>query len=284
RYDLHTEINGTISPRVALIYRFAPDHTVRLGGSVGYRPPTLIETNLDVRTVVTVPTGFPPPFNTFTSIIPTAGSHNLDPEQINSYELEYQGWYLKHRLRLRGSLFFNHITNLITFRQVGPVATAVNGSEADIYGGEVGAEFLVTTWLSGFANYSYQEIGQSFVGEQRRGGPRSKVNLGLRGEWENGLSAEATYHYYGSATYPISSAFSDFAAFGVPPVDPRVGSYNLLNLRGAYRFWQQKAAAGYLREAEAAVSVFNALNDRHKEHPLGEVIGSRVLGWLTVRF
>jgi iron complex outermembrane recepter protein len=63
-----------------------------------------------------------------------------------------------------------------------------------------------------------------------------------------------------------------------------VGSYNLLNLRGGYKFWKQKASAGYLREAEVAVSAFNALNDRHKEHPLGDTIGSRVMGWLTVRF
>jgi hypothetical protein len=54
-------------------------------------------------------------------------------------------------------------------------------------------------------------------------------------------------------------------------------------LRGAYKFWQQKAEAGYLREAEAAVSAVNALNDTHEEHPLGDTIGSLVIGWLTVR-
>ena len=98
------------------------------------------------------------------------------------------------------------------------------------------------------------------------------------------MSGEVGYHYYGAATYPISSAFRQFAPFGVPPVNPRVGSYNLLNLRGAYRFWQQQAAAGYTREAEVAVSVFNALNDKHKEHPLGDTIGSRVMGWVTMKF
>jgi iron complex outermembrane receptor protein len=58
----------------------------------------------------------------------------------------------------------------------------------------------------------------------------------------------------------------------------------LLNLRGGYRFWKQKAAAGYMREAEVALAMFNALNDKHKEHPLGDTISSRVMGWLTVRF
>ena len=77
---------------------------------------------------------------------------------------------------------------------------------------------------------------------------------------------------------------ADFLAFGVVSPGPYVGSYQLLNLRGAYRFWQEVAAAGYGREAEVAVSAFNALNDTHKEHPLGDLIGSRVMGWLTLRY
>ena len=75
-----------------------------------------------------------------------------------------------------------------------------------------------------------------------------------------------------------------FVPFGAIPPNPRVGSYNLLNLRAGYRFWQQRAEAGYMRDAEVAISAFNALNDKHKEHPLGDTIGSRVMGWLTVKF
>jgi iron complex outermembrane receptor protein len=90
----------------------------------------------------------------------------------------------------------------------------------------------------------------------------------------------------GAATYPVAAGFTAFQSLpgGQPAPFSRVGSYNLLNLRGAYKLWQQKAAAGYMREAEVAVTAFNALNDRHKEHPLGDTIGSRVMGWLTLRF
>ena len=125
------------------------------------------------------------------------------------------------------------------------------------------------------------------TGPARRGAPRSKINVGARAEWENGLSGEAAYHYVGAATYPIAGSFTAFSPLfppGVSVPNTLVGSYNLLNLRGGYRFWKQKASAGYFREAEVAVSVFNALNDKHKEHPLGDTIGSRVMGWLTVRF
>jgi len=281
RYDLDTFINPTISPRIALVYHIAPEHTVRGALSVAYRPPSLSQNNIDARAQLTAG-----PINTTTVVTP---SPNLTSEQMISYELGYQGWYLKHRLRVRADLFFNHLSDLINFRGTTPgFAGAVNDSgQADIYGGEAGVEFLATNWLSGFANYAYEQIGQSFMDTTRRGAPRSKVNAGVRGEWNNGLSGEVAYNYVGAATYPIAGSFTAFSPFfpaGVTVPDSRVGSYNLLNLRGAYKFWQQKAEAGYMREAEVAISAFNALNDMHKEHPVGDMIGSRVMGWLTLRF
>ena len=182
----------------------------------------------------------------------------------------------------RATLFYNHLSDLITFGGT-PGPRLIQAGGADIYGGEVGLDFLAAKWLSGFGNFSYQEIGQTLVGTSQRAGPRFKYNAGLRAHWENGLSSEIAYHWVGAVTYPLSPTFSFFSDFGVVPPNPHVGNYHLLNLRGAYRFWQEAAAAGYRREAEVAVSVFNALNDTHKEHPLGDLIGSRVMGWLTVK-
>jgi len=281
RYDLNTFINPTISPRVALVYHIVPEHTLRAAMSVAYRPPTLFETNLDVRSQVTAG-----PFTSTTIVTP---SPNLSSEQIVSYELGYQGWYLKHRLRVRADLFFNHLSDLINIRGTTPgFAGAVNDpGQADIYGGEAGIEFLATNWLSGFANYAYEQIGQSFTDTARRGAPRSRVNAGVRGEWDNGLNGEVAYHYVGGATYPIAGSFTAFSPFfppGVTAPSTHVGSYNLLNIRVAYKFWHEMAEAGYMRDAEVALSAYNALNNTHKEHPLGDTIGSRVMGWITVRY
>lgn len=279
RYDLDTFINPTISPRATIVYQPVQDHTFRAGFSVAYRPPTIAEKRVDLRASTN------PPLPPLTAMI--IGGSSLAPEQMVSYEVGYQGWFLRHRLRTRVDLFFNHISDIISTRNSSPtLATGVNdGGSADIYGGEAGLEFLATRWLTGFANYSYQEIGQSFTGRVQRGAPRFKWNAGLRGEWDNGLSSEVAYHYYGATNYPPGQSFTSLAQAGLVVIpDTRVGSYNLLNLRGGYKFWKQKASAGYLREAEVAVSAFNALNDKHKEHPLGDTIGSRVMGWLTVRF
>jgi iron complex outermembrane receptor protein len=291
RMDMDTFISPTYSPRGAIVYKVTDDQTIRLAGSVAYRPPTMFETVADSRSRVFFP-GIPPFVPA--SVIPGVlqGSDNLNPEKIISFELGYQGWFAKHRLRIRGDIFFNHISDLITSIRVSTVPSVLrfvnSGGAADIHGLEVGAEYQATTWLSGFVNYTYQQIAQTIaVNDVRRGAPAHKINTGLRGEWTNGLSGEAGLFYVSGADYPISATFSQFSVFpfnGPPAPNSHVDSYTLLNLRGAYRFWQQKAAAGYLREAEVAVSAFNALNDKHKEHPLGDTIGSRVLGWLTVRF
>jgi len=279
RYDMDTFINPTYSPRAALIYSPSQEHTFRLSASVAYRPPTLFERNANILVTTN------PPLPPFQSRI--TGAQSISPEEIISYEAEYQGWYLKHRLRARGAVFFNHISDLFTGEVISPTSVVITNDtgSADIYGTEIGAEFLATKWLTMFGNYSYQDIRQSFTGGVKRAGPHNKFNVGLRAEWDNGLSAEAIYHYYGSVTYPIGRATQSLADVGlVTPPNPTVGSYNLLNLRGAYRFWQQKAAGGYLRSAEVALSVFNALDDKAKEYPLGEEIGRRFMGWLTVRF
>jgi len=282
RYDLDTFIQPTISPRVSLLYTVIPDHTLHATFAIGYRPPTISNRFGSVLAVTNLP--LPPPFNTATNTI--QGSTNLNPEQIVSYEIGYQGWFWNHRLRIRADLFFNHISDLITTVSTSPTTTSFGNVErADIYGGEAGAEILITRWLNGFANFSYQEIGQpSFDGKLSRGAPRFKVNVGLRGEWDNGLSGETSLFHVGSTTYPIDQSFSALAPFGISAPQSGVGNYTLLNLRVAYKFWHEKAEAGYMRDAEVALSAFNSLNDTHKEHPLGDTIGSRVMGWLTVRY
>lgn len=277
RYDLDTFINPTFSPRGALLYKLAENHTLRLSGSVAYRPPTMFETNSDSRSSVFIPV--PPPGTTRAGAL--IGSGNLSPEKIVSYELGYQGWFFKHRIQLRTDLFFNHISDLIARTPVSPTARGfVNNGTADIHGLEAGIEFLVTSWLSGFANYTYEQIGQTIsIPDLRRGAPSHKINAGLRGDWANGLSAEALVHYVSDASYPVSGSFVQFAAppfRGPGPPDTHVGQYTLVNIRVAYRFWRDRA--------EVAASVFNALNDRHIEHPLGDTIGSRAMGWLTIKY
>lgn len=275
RVDLHNELNPTYSPRVALIYSPIPNHTIRLSGSVAYRSPTLVETSQELQRTLTLFGAD----NTSTLF----GNKNLAPEQIVSYEAGYQGWYFAHRVRLRADVFYNRLSDLIVPTQIDMNGNGLylNQGQTDIYGGETGIEYLATAWLRGFANFAYQEVADQTSIDLRgqRGAPRIKINAGLEGNWNNGLNAEAVVHYVDSATYPVDQNFLTFAGLGlIPPSavpNSRVGHYTLLNLRCGYRFWHD--------HAEAAISVFNTLNDRHQEHPLADVLGSRVMGWLTLK-
>lgn len=280
RYDLDSFINPTYSPRGALIYQPAENHTFRLSTSVAYRPPTMFQFNSNSSSTVTIPR--PPPLSPITSPGVQLGSDSLNPEKIVSVDLGYQGWFFKHRLRLRGDVFFNHITDLIGSTRISTTPSVLgfsNNGVADIHGFEAGIEYLATSWLSGFVNYSYEKIGQHFDNpDLLRGAPRDKVNAGLRADWANGLRGEVSFNYVSSAAYPVSNVFAQFSRppFNGPlPPSSNVGSYTLLNLYLAYAFWKDRA--------EVAFSVFNALNDVHKEFPLGDEIGSRAMGWLTIK-
>ena len=270
--DMQSQIHPTYSPRVALVYTPVPNHSLRVSYATAYRPPTLVQTHTDIKTTVTV-FGFSVQ-NQF------IGSSNLEPEQIQSYEAEYQGWYWDHRIRIRTALFHNEIKNLIGVGRLSPTQTSwanIPGM-ATIQGFEVGAEVIATTWLRGFANISNQHTHQSITGGDQRGGPTTMVNGGLQANLKNGLNGEAAVHFVGAGMYPTRSDFSQFASIGLIPQSAvpssQVNSYTLVNLRAGYRFWHEKA--------EIAVSAFNALNDRHQEHPLGDTIGSRVMGWFTL--
>lgn len=280
RYDMDSFIHPTISPRLAIVVTPIPDHTFRASFSIGYRPPTLLETFSNAR----FPTPFDPPG---TPTLKYLGNPNMLPEQIVSYEIGYQGWFAQHRVRVRADVFANLLRDIQDPRFDSTVRTVFYDNrpgKASIYGGEFGLELLFTSWLQGFGNVSFVKVDDMFGGTHQREAPRVKSSAGLRAEFDNGVSGEASVYYVDSTSFRIDSDFNNAPLFG-NAVPPRfLDSYTLVNLRGAYRFWQELSAAGHRREAEVALTAFNALNDNHKEHPLGDTIGSRVMGWLTVRF
>ncbi|MDH5585463.1 MAG: TonB-dependent receptor, partial [Nitrospirota bacterium] len=127
RFDMDTFVNPTYSPRGSLMYEPIPDHTFRVAASVGYRPPLAFEENVAVMTRVNLP----PPFGPI--VTQTRGSKNLAPEKIISYEVGYQGWFQKHRLRLRADLFYNHLKDLIQFNALstGAPTSPTNGGSGN---------------------------------------------------------------------------------------------------------------------------------------------------------
>lgn len=174
---------------------------------------------------------------------------------------------------LRADLFFNHPSDLVftgSAPATGPATFLGNSGSTDICGAEVSIDVLPAGWLSEFADYSRRETQHNYPGTARHGAPSDKRNIGLRAESDHGLSGETVFHHVGGAVYPGAATCYQLVPFGVPLIATRVGSDNLMNGRGGCKFWKQTASAGCLREPEVAISAFNALNDTHREHPLGE--------------
>ena len=68
-------------------------------------------------------------------------------------------------------------------------------------GGEAGVEFLATSWLTGFANYSLSgDRPVLFSGTATREEPPLQVQRGIAGEWDNGWSGDAALYHVGAAT------------------------------------------------------------------------------------
>ena len=279
RYDLDTFINPIWSPRVAVVWTPIENHTLRATFSVGYRPPTLFETYVSIfQPVITDGPG-----DITRHVRPNT---NQLPEKITSYEIGYQGWFFHHRIRLRATGFVNDISQLIDTRPDpanGPgekhTIYLTRREEARILGWELGLEWLATSWLRGFVNYAYQQyqenIGDKSTTAVRPTGPQVKINAGLRGQWAHGLSVELLYHHTDQILYPLESAIQFAPLFGHDMPDQHVGNYHLFNARAGWWIWADRL--------EVAVSAFNVLNDRQREHPLGDSIGRRVMGWLTVK-
>ena len=267
RYDYNSLIDDyRLSPRGSLILHPHPDQVIRLSVSKAYRDPTFLDTHFDFYGIID------PSHPEYT--VHSLGNPELVPEKILAYEAGWSG-LLTSFLKTRVDIFYNRIEDLIEGLIVSryPVypffsreATFENTDDpVRAIGGEVGAEFRISEWLNGFINYSYQELKNTRTDEIVKSAPKNKLNAGLDASPWTGLSATISTHYVDETTW--GSSFSEYQ---------EIDDYILTNARLAYAINEP--------DLELAVSFFNLLNDKHREHPLGEKIGQRILFTLSCHF
>jgi iron complex outermembrane receptor protein len=103
----------------------------------------------------------------------------------------------------------------------------------------------------------------------------SKVNAGVQLRTKTGLDAELDFHFVSPQTWAeqvtdVSRQQVVYQSFYLP-------SYELLNARVGYRFLPH-------RVAEVSAVAFNLLDDKHREHPFGQIIGRQLMGFFSYRF
>jgi len=202
-----------------------------------------------------------------------AFTHNpsLDEEKITSYELSYYK-HLSKRVRMNIAVFYNDYQDLINNNFSAPLENSVDAYQRGL---ELGLDFLLTDWLSGFANYTYQHIHRDDTGDLQVD-PRNMVNFGLRtksGKWSSGL----TFHYV-DRFYEIYDAANP--ALGRLSSPQGIDPYITLDARIAYR-------AG--DNLEFALAAFNLLNNVHYEtNPVGWIgaddVKRRIIASVSYRF
>jgi outer membrane receptor protein involved in Fe transport len=259
RLDTHPEAGVHVSPRGSVVYSPWENHTFRASISRAFRNPSVIENFVSLGIATSNPS--PPPASITVTV---KGDRNLKPEEITSYELGYQTLLFK-RVKARIDLFYNSLDRM----SLGPFSQAANplelrlltGGGGSIFGGEIGLEFLLSEWLKGFVNYSYQE--RNFDDRRLLGtAPHHKGNLGLNFTLPKNLDADIFINAVGRSD-------------GLPGhVDP----YTLMNLRLGYKF-DLLGSKGKLN-----FSIFNLFNDRHREIPGGDIIDRRISGGLQFSF
>jgi iron complex outermembrane receptor protein len=246
RVDYHDVVNDTWSPRVSLIYQFSIYHQVlRASYGTAYRAPTAVE------------------------LYESGGNPDLKPEKIESYEVAYSAQYWR-RSRSNLSLFYNKLVELI---DVQSNSVNINRDRVNIYGMEISQDVPLTSWLSMFVNYSYQHLealnGNDTIADFRRTAPGQKINAGITTQWENGLNTRLLIHHVSKIEY-LPDLVTNTGLSNVTP------TYTVVNLWVGYHFEKEKI--------ETALSVYNLFNDVHREYPLGDEIGRRVMAHLTLNF
>lgn len=275
RFDRHPLAKWHVAPRGAIIYAPADGHTVRLSVSRAFRNPSILESYIHSDTPGAV-------------TVIARGNTDLKPEAITSYEMGYRTTAVQ-KLTVGVNFFYNKYSDLIIgISEVVPPNLNTNFKNAiDAWGvgGEIDISYLATDWLSLFTNYSYQRttdkddnpstVTVNEEGRTRHEVPEHRVNIGIRGKFGRGWSANLLIHWVDGTERLIKDLSSnEYIA--------RVRSYTTVDGRVGYTFRKGKA--------EASLAVLNMFNDRHYEYPPGinlpdassEKVGRKVVfkfGW-----
>ena len=251
RVDRKSHIRPALSPRLSLIFTPMPAQTLRLSLGTAYRNPTVLENHLSFTDNVVV--------EKVNIAVESMGNPDLKPERIKSLELAYQ----LERGRFKATLvgFAYQLEDLIYSATSGvtlasPTDIAVqfsyrNQGVIDARGGEASMEFPLGRRMTGFANYSYQDLsGTMDPTAAGYGTPHHKVNSGLRYA-AGGFTANTSAHWVSHTLW--------YDNYLPNPRFQQVAAYTLVNLHLGYAF------AGPWRGLELGLDAFNLFDRQHYE-------------------
>lgn len=264
-----------LSPRLALNYQPATEHTLRLGAARSYRMPSFLEQNIDTRTVA------------LGQVVnrDTQTFARLRPERIDTVELGYVFHRPAAGLQADARLFRNRVRNIIDLQlqaldpavivAVPPLGSFITDTAIKSFANlhdarQTGLDWslrwrpLPTTWL---VWNQYWNRTRSDTSRYADSAPRA--GFGLLAARDFGAGWSGSLGFYGQSAMTWVSDPE-----GNPATVPR---HRRLDLRLA-KAWRSGRADG-----EAALVLQNALH-RHLEFPPDRYFDRRLLATLAVDF
>lgn len=292
---------GTVvaSPRGSLIIKPTETQAIRLNASTAFRNTTFLESYLDLPIQLQIPGA---------ELLSASDrkedpGHKLDPERIITVEASYLN-QASDRFEFEVNAYYNRITNLIRLSGARP-ATLANRAEGfgglnpetgrytvafggwqnqcdtiNVVGGELGTRVYPVDGLDFFANYALnltgQELNEGCAGEESdQRTSRHKINAGVQLRTKAGLDGEISFHYQSDQVWGEQVATQT----GIEVLKFNLPAYTLLNGRIGYRFPIASTTG------ELSLVVYNALagvfSEPAQQHPFGNQVGRRVMGFFT---
>jgi outer membrane receptor for ferrienterochelin and colicin len=287
------------SPRASLLVHPTPKSTIRGIVATAFRTPTFLESYIGLPVQLPVQAGT------------LDGPHvqtQIEPEQIFTTELGYLNSESDY-FTFDSAFFYNHANNLIEVRpntpitvgdlltpnqptglsQPGGTYTLFSGGfenqcqKYNVFGSELGVRTFPVEGLDVYANYTLMKVAQNDDGcspEQKAllvNDARTsahKLNGGVQLRTKIGIDAAVDFHYVSPEDW--AEQVTNVQRQQIQYQSFHLDAYTLLNARVGYRF--------YRNQAEVSGVAFNLLDDQHREHPFGQIIDRRLMGFFTYRF
>jgi iron complex outermembrane receptor protein len=292
------------SPRASVLFHPSKQSTIRGIVGTAFRTPTFLESYLGI------PVQLPLTGASLISEGQRSDNPNfkVNPEQIFTTELGYLNSESDY-FTVDTAFFYNHADNLIELAPNRPVTVGdvanpnvptapseqtgfypvfLGGWENqcqkyNVYGAELGVRTFPAEGLDVYANGTLMDVKEDTSGcsadqlQLLANDARTsavKLNVGVQLRTKVGIDGSVDFHYVTPQTWAeqvedVQKQAIVYQSFYLP-------SYELLNASVGYRFLKN--------QAEIRAVGFNLLDDQHREHPFGQVIGRRGMGLFSYKF
>jgi outer membrane receptor protein involved in Fe transport len=284
RLDKSTNYDLQVSPRLAFVYNVNQNNVLRLTGQSAFRSPAVSDQYQLLNKGVEITVGnvegfgnvytansvnaFVPPYGSGDpSVLETTYVEAVQPEQLKSIELGYNGLITK-KFFIDLSVYYNIYSDFIGYvRVVRPNGSAVAGEQSGVdalqsgnykryhvatntkedvntYGASIGLSYFINPTLKIYGNYTYSQIDSADLVDGVIPGfntPEHKVNLGITGKIYKGFGFALNWrwadNYYWEAVFasgpiPAYNVTDLSFSFEVPRLMStlRIGGSNIFNV------------------------------------------------------